>query len=343
MVKVDSGRLTNPVSIDAAAAGRLIMAGDLKVIQFDAPPADSTVLAQVNALCREHGAAIQVRFFGFYRAMFDAALLRHLPDVVSLAVDCLSAIDNADVLAQLPRLERLGLGVHEFDQPGFLEMLGLEQLTHLSLGETRKRNVDLAPLARCAALEQLFVHGHSRNAEVIANLPRLSALTLSSFPKRVPLDFLNRAQPLRQLRLLLGSRDSIAGLTHPGIERLGLCWVRGLSELGPLGRLEGLRELSVEYQLRLSAIDLRDSRLERLRLWDCKTLARVEGLAELGSLRELLVSQTALELDGLRDAPWGPAVEAVGLFSGKARWNDAARDALAARGIRQRGGLWLWT
>lgn len=340
---IDSGRLTNPARIDPVAAGKLISEGNLAVIQFDSPPANPAVLAQVNALCRDHKAALQVRFYGFYRHKFDAALLGHLPDVVSLAVDCLSGIENVEALANLPRLERLSLGVHDLDRPDVLDLLRLEQLTHLSLGQTRKSNFDLLPLRRCAVLEQLFVHGHWRNADAITGLPRLSALTLSGFPKRASLDFVAAVQPLRQLRLLLGSRDSIVELEHPGIERLGLCWVRGLSELGPMGRFATLRELSLEHQLRLSAIDLSGSRLERLRLMNCKTLTTIDGLERLACLRELMVSETALDLDALRDADWGPALEVIGLYSGKARWNDAAREALAARGYRHKGGPWLWT
>lgn len=339
---IDSGRLTNPVELDTAEAGRLIAGHNLSVIQFSSAPANPGLLAAINTLCREHGATLQVRFYGFYGEKLDASLLSDLPDVASLAVDCLEEIRNISALADLSRLERLSLGVSGLNLPNVLDLLRLEYLKHLSLGPTRTNNINLAPLRRCAVLQQLHIHGHARNADAIAAIPNLDALTLGSFPKKVPLNFLNDAASLKQLCLLLGSRESIAELTHPGIERLGLCWVRGLSDLGPLHRFSALCELSVEDQARLTTLKLEGSRLERLRLVNCKSLASVEGLEKLETLRELLVSRTALDLEVLRDRQWQPTMEAIGLFSGSNRWNNAARETLAERGFAQSGKPWLW-
>jgi hypothetical protein len=339
---LDSGRLTDPVEINEVEASRLIDEGTLRAIQFERPPQSTAVLEQLNALCRKHGERLEVRFYGFYGSAFDARVLRHLPDVVSLATDCLDRIQNESVLAELPRLRKLSFGVYAFDRPDFVGLLPLEQLTELALTASRKRNFDLSPLQRCVALEELYIDGHSNNIAAIARTPRLNALTLRGLPKRSTLEFLNCAPSLRQIRLLLGSRESIAEFSNHGIERLRVCWVRGLSDLGPLCRFSALQELSIADQLRLVKIDARGSSVQRLWVFNCKNLSSIAGLKGLDRLRELRVGDTALNLGALRDARWGPAMEVVGLYSRSNRWNNETQRLLEQRGYGDTGGPMLW-
>ena len=314
-----------------------LAAGKNATAQWNAPPEDPEVLREVNRLCRAHGARFEVRFYGWYgrKGLFDAALLEHLPEVRRLSVDCLRGIENVEALGRLPHLDNLHFGVYEIADGAFLSALPLEQLSRISLVENRKRNFDLAPLARCQSAEQVFIQGHTRNISVLSGLPHVHKLGLSGMPRKQSLDFVNAMSSLRNLMVILGSRESIDELAHPTLEKLDIIWVRQLATLGDLARFPALREFIVEDQLRLKRIDLTGPPIERLRITNCKSLVELVGIELLDRLEWLHIAQTRLDLEPLRDRAWPGTTRAVGLFSGSIKWNDAARDALAARGIAQ--------
>ena len=330
-------RLQGP---DAEMIGRLeaeLAAGRSATAQWTEPPADRTVLDEVNRLCARYGALLEVRFYGWYRdaAGFDADLLRAIPEVRRLTLNCLQRVINLEAIADLPMLEDFHFGVFEQADGAFLSALPLERLTRLGLEENRKRNFDLAPLARCGSLEQLFIQGHTRGLGVVAHLPRVVALTRSGRPKGQRLDVINAMPALRDFRLLLGSRSSIAELAHQTVEKLMVDWVRGLESLGDLGRFPTLRELIVEDQLQIAEINLTGTGIERLRVTNCKNLTSLIGLDTLDRLEWFHASRTKLDLEVLRDRFWPKTTRSVGLFSGSRKWNDATCEAFAARGITQ--------
>ena len=261
------------------------------VLQFSDTPAPDAI-AQANAFCREFGAEVQLRFFGFGWRAFDTALLRDLPDVANLSIDTIRAITDFAPVAALPKLTRLRFGVHEHPDGRFLEALDLARFTHLTLAANKRRNFDLAPLGAAAALEQLFVQGHHRNIEAISALPRLADVSLSGFPKRHDLAFLNDLKPLRSLLLILGSRASIAEFTHAELTKLRIVWVRELEALGPLRRFAALEALAIEDQLRLTSLDLSGLDLRRLTVTNCKTLGEIIGLETQTRLEHCVVRGT---------------------------------------------------
>lgn len=180
--------------------------------------------------------------------------------------------------------------------------------------------------------------------EVLRQVNSLCAksVSLSGFPNRSALDFLNGSASLRQLKLLLGSRNSVAELCNENLERLHICWVRGLCDLGRIGRFSKLAEFSLEDQIKLDRIDLAGAPLERLRLVNCKTLSEIDGLETLENLRELLVSRTSLNLEMLANRDWAPSVEALSLYSTSEKRNEAIKAALALQGFDKSGKPWLW-
>lgn len=338
---IDSNRITDPAAISPAEIAAAAASRAWLVVQFSAPGAYSErLLRDLNEACRMADARLQVRFFGHYRSHFDAAVLRHLPEVRNLAVDCLARIANEDEIGKLPKLERLSLGVFELDRPDFLNSLDLARLTRLSLSETRKRNIDLAPLAGCRALEELLVNGHAKGIAAIAGLPALRKLTLSAFAKRNGLDFVAGIPALADLTLILGGRPALDDLASATLETLQILRVRGVETLGDLARLPALTALRIEDQLQIAELDLGGANLERLWLYNCKNLAALHGLDRQQRLREFFASRVALDMDGLRDRQWPASATSVQLFTGKKTWNDAAEAALAARGLGGKRAYW---
>jgi hypothetical protein len=281
----------------SAASGEkirgVIACGRTPVIQFGEAP-DPAQLGQVNDYCREFGAELQVRFFGQRWREFDTSILRYLPDAANLSIDTMRAISDFAPVAGLSKLTRLRFGVYEHPDGNFLKQLCLSRFTHVTLAENKRRNFDLAPLGAATSLEHLFVQGHWRGIEAINRLPRLSDVSLSGFPAKHDLAFLNDLATLRSLLLILGSRKSIAEFTHAGLRVLRIVWVRQLEELGPLCRFESLEDLTIEDQLRLTVLNLNGLKLRRLSIANCKNLERIAGLEGQTGLQHFSARGTRL-------------------------------------------------
>src|SRR5215469_4364386 len=309
-------RVSDPTVIDEAQIAENVKAGRRPILQFSGrssyPP---VLLAAVNQACARFGDRLDVRFYAHYGDSFEAAVLERLPEVRSLSVDSLTAIDNSDAIARLPHLTRLSFGVFEFDQPSFLAGLDLGRFTRLVLANSRKRNFDLAPLAAARRLTELFLNGHAKNITAISALPALSKVSLAGMPHSRDLAFLGDLASLRSLSLILGSRASIDEFKHRGLTELEILRVRGLQGLGALRRFPRLEDLRVEDQAHVASLDLAGVALERLVLDNCKTLAALDGLETQSRLVGLWASRTRLDLDALVDRAWPTSLEVLALYS----------------------------
>lgn len=341
MLHIDGGRVTNPKTLSPMGIVEACEQRGRLVVQFSTHEAyEPVILQSLNEACRLATDRLQVRFFGHNRTPFDAALLRYLPEVRDLAVDCLSEIVHEEEVGLLPNLKRLSFGVFRLNRSDFLDTIDLGRLERLMLTENHKRNIDLSPLARCESLTELFIQGHWRGIDAIVSLSRLRKLTLSSFAKKHSPDFISAVRDLRELTLILGGRDDIADLSSATMEMLQILRVRGLANLGDLSRFPSLSALRIEDQLRLSKLDLSGAKLERLSLFNCRKLAELPGLDMQDRLREFRASGVALDLNALRDRDWHPATRSVSLFSGSMKWNDATKARLAARGLAETSCYW---
>ena len=325
-------RITDPKRVSGEQIKEILARRIQPTIQFSKPGTSRFVLKAVNKLCALFGDKLQVRFYAHYGDRFDASILRHLPDVRWLSVDCLMHIDNEDEILALPKLSRLGFGVHHFDRPSFLSGLDLSRLTYLVLSENRKKNFDLSPLSDCSKLEELFLNGHTKNISAISTLPSLRTLSLGSIAKRQDLEFVNGIPQLEALTIVLGGRENIDELAHSELRELEVIRVRALSTLGDLLRFPALTRLQVEDQLQLHSVSVAGTNLREVSLHNCKNLERVEGLVDLPGLRVFRTSRTKLDLDALLHANWPESMESVALYSGSQKWNNEARRLLDEKG-----------
>jgi len=325
-------RITDPKRLSREYLDEVLARGVSPTIQFSKPGYSRRILKTVNKYCAEYGNKLEVRFYGHYSDGFDASVLKQLPDVQWLSVDCLQRISNEDTIARLPNVRKLSFGVYYFDDPDFLAALNLAPITRLALSDNSKKNFDLSPLAQCDNLDEFFLTGHRKNIAAISHLPKLTKLSLGSIAKRQTLEFVNGIPSLDKLTIVLGGRENIREVRHPGLSELEVLRVRGINTLGDLSRFPGLRRLLVEDQLQLRSISFDDTDLEEVSIHNCKNLERLNGLLDLKHLRAFRTSRTKLDFEGLLDADWPDSMEAVALYSGSEKWNKRARQVLDERG-----------
>jgi hypothetical protein len=326
-------RITDPSTVDRSTVVELLRQTSLVIIEFSKADYTPALLGDVNRLCEEFGEKIEVRFHDHLKVGFDAAVLKHVPDVRNLVLNCLPTIRNEHHIGELRFLRQLWFGIHKYQNPSFLQMLNLPELTYLGLEGCYKSDFDLAPLVSAVNLKRLFIDRHTKNITRIADIPQLETLSLRSIPNSVGLDFLNRISSLRYLTVAFGSRTSINEVQHEGLEELEIVRVRGLETLGDISRFPKLRKLVIDDQTRIDSVDVSGAPLEDLRFLNCKTLQEISGLETLDRLQHMRVYKTNVDLDRLSELDWPKSMEILALYTGRAKRDAAIRQKLDRRGF----------
>jgi protein phosphatase 1 regulatory subunit 7 len=324
--------INNPVTLDPAEIRTLVEHGEQVVVQFSQPGFDAVLLDELDALCRQYGDAIRVRFYGFHGQEFDCSVLSGLPNVRNLTLDSY-AVANFSALQRLENLQRLHVGIFELKAPNFLSWPNLHGLTHLGLGGTRRAHFDLRPLEQFRDLRRLFVDGHTKNIDAIGSLPALADLTLQ-IAHTASIAFVNRLAALRSLTFMLGGRVNLDELEDCPIEELEIIRVKGFEALDRIERFPRLRRLLIEDQLRLTQLsfDHEMPALEDLRVLNCKQFVRLDGLGKLGALKHLRIYGTALDFDTMIAQPLPAPLEIVGFYTGRSRADEVLRLRLQEMG-----------
>ncbi|MFA6072348.1 MAG: hypothetical protein WC810_27620 [Janthinobacterium sp.] len=329
-------RIQNPERIDAGAIRAAIASGQQVLVQFNTLGEPGPLLADLDALAASCGTALTIRIYGYDPRVFDVRILRALPHVASLSIDCHRQAIHLEALGELRHLKRLSLGVYELAQADILQLDNLRGLEYLNLGESARNNIDLAPLRHYAHLASLAIEGHSQHIDTLASLPALHELSLYRIKNKVALDFISEMAGLDRLLLQLGGRESIAHIEAPLLRKLEVIRVRGLETLGDIGRFPLLQALWVEDQIKLRHIALGPNPvLERLNLHTCKTLDSLPGLAALPALRQLSASETMLDMDTLLAHGLPASLTHARLRTGRKTRDDAIAAQLVQLGYEE--------
>src|SRR6185503_17722559 len=155
-------RLTNIGSLswtERHHIDQVLKSGQTPVIQFSHGSYTPSLLNGINVLCRELGHRLQVRFYGFYGGTFDASVLEQLKDAQNLAIDCLQRIEKQGAIAQVRCLKEFSFGVLFFKDGRFLSHVPKQELIKISISDSVRGNLDLAPLDEALGLREVYIRG----------------------------------------------------------------------------------------------------------------------------------------------------------------------------------------
>jgi hypothetical protein len=320
--------------VTAEEARELAEIPGLERVQFRQPvdPASWPVLERELFSKRPD---VALRVFGNVDgdAPVSLAFLHDVPSVRSFWFDGVRGVSDLESLGALPRLETLRFSVESLTDFRFLESVATS-LTRLHVGWTRSRRPSLAPIARFRRLTHLSVGGHRRGFGALAELGALVELRLSRM-KDPGFTALTGLPNLRRLEIDLGGAKDLSGVARLAqIRRLGLCWIRGLTDLSFLSGMTNLEVLELD---RLTAPELPDlSRLTRLGRLEVAGLTRLESwdaIATAPALTVLTGSHAGLSVEAVARALAAPKLRRASVFFEAERDERAFAALAAARGI----------
>jgi len=326
-------RIDNPSQVRAADIASHINQGNRVIVQFSRPATDS-LLRSVNKLCRRFGEQLTVRFYAHYGSPFDCRVLRRIPSAASLSIDCEKA-RHIEELASFEQLRELHLGVFELNQPEILAGLCLGELRSLTLGDTRRKSIDLGPLRVAPRLRRLHISAQTKHIEVVGSLRHLEYLGLSMIPNATRLGFVNGLGRLRSLLLILGGRSDIAEVSVADLRKLEIIRVRGLERFNPAA-FPRLKELVIQDQRRIRSLEFTATNVDvkTLRIDNCTNLQSLVGIQELRQIRSLTIHRTALDFNALLAQRLPRSLKVVRLSTGRFSQDRLIQERLDVLGYK---------
>lgn len=329
-------RIESPHEVSEDQISKHINAGERVIVQFSKSGYSAQQLAMLNELAKRHGRNFEIRFYGHYSEIFDASVLRLIPNAQSVSIDCLMQASNLDALSLLHNLVELSLGVFELDNPDILSLCNIPTLKALSLGGAKKCNIDFSHLSKCVSLEQIHTTGHTKNISTFCDLPLLQSLSLSSIKRNEDIGFVSRIPRLKTLRLILGGRTSIAQVNSAQLQELDIIRVQGLEDVGDIGRFENLERLLIEDQIRLTGIKVGPNpRLVDMKVLNCKTLEVISGFGCLKALSSLRIYKTAIDYERFIAGSIPDSLGTFAFYTGKNKRDSEIRQELDRKGFHE--------
>ncbi len=326
-------RIDNPTNIDNSLVESALKLGKEVIIQFVEATYTDKILADINKLCLNSDENLCIRFYGHYSKSFDCNILRKIPNVKNISIDCLQKADNINALTELLNLKSLGLGIFELQDTEILNTENFKDLSALMISDTRTKAFNLDYLRKFKKLKSLRIAGHSKNIDAIGELSELELLSLNSV-KKIPLNFINKLKKLKTLDFILGSRDNLNEIEYNEIENLDIVRVRGLSDLSCISKFPKLKTLKIEDEINLQNIHFTNlfTDLTDLKILNCKTLETISGLENLPKLNSLVVYQTNVVFDNFIQQEFPMTLKTLGFYTTKASVDKEIKATLENKG-----------
>lgn len=269
---------------------------------------------------------------------YDLSFARRMSHVRRFSADCLRRVTNLEAIAEMAKLESLGLGVLELQTFSVLDRVPAT-LGTLFLGNTESKRPSLTHLGRLTELRTVYLEGQANAIEVLGDLHNLEDLTLRSITTP-DLAYLSPLKRLWSLDIKLGGIRSFRGIEGKAIKYLELWQIRGLQNADIIAALPGLQNLMLQSLPHVHALPslTRASGLRRI-IFD-----NLKGLEDFSALRDAPALEQFRLIDGKRQQPEQllPALTNPSVWGVSAGFGSARKNAEFAR-LRESHGKHDWT
>ncbi|SKB35135.1 hypothetical protein SAMN05660776_0632 [Salegentibacter holothuriorum] len=313
-------RIDNPKNIDHKLIESQLKEGNHVFIQFSDEVYSRKLLSTLNKLCSKYDKNFSIRFYGHYSKTFDCDILKNIPNVKSLYIDCIIKVKNLNQVSNLKNLESLSLGIYELEETEILDSKNFKNLTDLIIGDTKTKAFNLEYLQDYKRLKFLIISGHTKNIDKVKYLSNLTYLSLNSISK-VKLDFINSLTNLKTLKIILGGRENLKEIEENNIEELEIIRVRGLSSFENISKFKKLKSLLIEDQIKLKELHFNRpfEYLKDFKLINCKSFIRLSGLINLKCLENLRIYKTNIDFDNFIKQPLPKSLNVLAFYTTKAK------------------------
>ncbi|WP_300665829.1 hypothetical protein [Fluviicola sp.] len=330
---IEQHRINNPEKIDRSFIDTELKAGKRVIIQFSDRIYSDKILTELDTCCQEFDDNFIIRFYGHYQSSFDCKTLLKLPNAKAIHLDCLLKADNLEFLTELKNLSRLSLGVFELADTEIFRAPNFFKLKELTIGETKRKGINLKYLEDYKDLSFLIVCGHTKNLEVVGKITNLKFLGLNSVSK-VSIAFINELKKLKSLHFVLGGRENINEIEENEIENLEIIRVRGFNNFTNVSKFKKLKSLRIEDQLQLTELRFEKDipTLKELRIINCKTFSILVGLEKLTGLNELRIYKTDIRFAEFIKQPFSTSLDTFTFCTSKRKIDNEISNKLIELG-----------
>lgn len=285
---ISKDRLGFNKSISKNEIKSIISNKDVKTLQTSSPVSEKS-WDLINNYLIPARPDIEIRIFGHYSETCDLSILKRIPNVKKLSIDCLMDASNVENIDQLNNLESLSVGIYSLESFSFLNSLP-NTLNDLFIGTTKSKKPSLSNLERFTNLKELYIEGQQKGIEAIRELKSLEKLVLRSVsPKDI--SFLTELEKLWYLDIKLGGITDFTQIRNlSNLKYLELWQVRGLSDISFVSTLSGLQYLFLQSLRNVKKLpDFSGlTHLRRVYLETMKGLQDVSGLFRAPALEEYI-------------------------------------------------------
>ena len=282
------GRYSINSRISKSEIEKLLRIKNLKVIQF-AGPAEKSVWQNIETILLQVKPKVEIRVYGFYGEVCNLEFLEYIPSAENFSADCLMDAINIDKLTKLKNLKTLGVDIYNLENFEFLNSISSE-IRELFIGRTRSRKPDLSPISRFKKLKYLYIEGHSKGIDAIAELAKLEKVVLRSISME-NVNFLKFLKHLWSVEIKLGGIKNFEALEKmAGIKYLELWQIRKLANIDFISNMYDLQYLFLQSLPNIKKLPdfLENKKLRKIYLENLNGLSDLKSLEFVPKLEEFI-------------------------------------------------------
>lgn len=277
-----------------------------KVVQFDSPLTEEDHV-KLAGFMRAHP-QIPLRIYGHYtKPLSNLSFLKHYPFLSGFQVDVYD-LDSTEGIESLP-----------------------DTLEFFGFGQTKSKKLSLGFLRRFGQLKNLYLEGHSKDIEVVANLSNLEQLTVRSIT--LPdLMLVSHLKKLWSLDIKLGGTKNLDLLLQmEALKYLELWMIKGIQNLDVIAEITTLQNLFLQALKNVTTLpSFRKLRsLRRVTLDTMKGLTDLSPIADAPALEELLiVAANQFQPEDFKSFIGHPTLKSAAIGLGSVRKNEQVQKLL---------------